>query len=232
MLRGNRVREAERRAKARAEQDERRRRTGYIGSATEIASAVRLELRQREYAAHLVAFGRQYNFQGQFRLAALTGVVRRTVQRYRARLESEGLIATQLLYPGDMLDDQRAPVNRLQFVRDVSGLIALAGTEPRAPRRSRKPQPLASTAIARPPETPAERMDPDEIRRYVQESILGAPPTRGGRTPAAPERPPVRVPDGCPATIDPREIDQWERDTESLERWREYDRDRDRPPPD
>lgn len=243
-LRGNRAQQSDKRARKRREQDERRRRTGYVGSAVETAQIVRAELRGRgyshgaqEYGAHLVANGGQYNFQGQFRLAQLTGVVRRTVQRYRVQLEADGLIASQLLHAGDMVDGMRAPTAHMQVVRDVSGLLALALRQPK-PKAS-KPQPLERTAIAA-PATAEERVSAEEIARYVRESILAVSPVEAARrveharraTQRKPISEPVRVPDGCPTTIDPAEIDQWDQDTLSLELWHEWRRQRERPPPD
>lgn len=219
-LRGNRAQESDKRARKRREQDERRRRTGYVGGAVELAQIVRSALRLRgyshgaqEYGAHLVAHGRQHNFQGQFRLAQLTGVVRRTVQRYRAQLEADGLIASQLLHAGDMIDGMRAPTSHVQVVRDVSGLLALAQREPKR-RAPAQPKPLASTAIATPAQ-PAP-VSSEEIARYVRESIAGA------TTRIPTERPAVAVPAGCPATIEPGEIDQWEREWDWLEWRREH----------
>lgn len=221
-LRGNRAQESDKRARKRREQDERSRRTGYVGGAVETAQRVRSALRLRggytageqEYAAHLVAHGRQYNFQGQFRLAQLTGVVRRTVQRYRARLEADGLISSQLLHPGDMCDGMRAPTTHLQVVRDVAGLLALAQRQPKR-REPPKPKPLASTGIAA-PAPGADQVSSEEIAAFVRESIAAA----ATRLPAEP--PPVPVPPGCPETIEPSEIDQWEREWDWLEWRREH----------
>lgn len=227
-LRGNRARESDKRAQKRREQDERQRRTGYVGSAVETAQRVRSALRLRgryslgcqEYGAQLVAHGRQHNFQGQFRLAQLTGVVRRTVQRYRAQLEADGLIVSQLLHAGDMIDGMRAPTSHVQVVRDVSGLLALASAQP---KRRETPRAIAPTdAIATPAPSPAaDQMSAEEIARFVRESL--AEPKR-----PITERPTVPVPPGCPEQVDPSEIDRWEREWD----WLEWRRQHERPPPD
>lgn len=145
-LRGSRAAAAERRAKARAEQAERVARTGFAGGDPELGHAVVFELLARgyrpavaRYAGHLASAGR-WNFQGNPRLAELTHRSLRSVQRYRAQLEADGLIRSYCLEPGDMVEGQRAPVSRPQIVREVLaralGLERIARTP--APPRTRK----------------------------------------------------------------------------------------------
>lgn len=167
LLRGSRQRQREARQRARAEQAERVRWTGFAGSAPELGHAVALELRQRGYSAalaafggHLCAVGGNWNFQGNPRLAELIGRSVRSAQRYRAQLEADGLLRSYLLEPGDMIDGQRAPVLRPQVVRDVSILRGL----------------VAERMAKRPLKSPLKRRSKAERRAAARAAALVAPP--------------------------------------------------------
>lgn len=161
-LRGSRAAAAERRAKAYAEQAERIARTGFAGGEPEVGNAVRFELLERgylpavaEYGAQLASVGR-WNFQGNPRLASIVRRSLRSVQRYRAQLEADGLLRSYCLEPGDMIDGQRAPVSRPQIVREV--LIRAAALE----RIARRPAPPRTRA-----ERQAQRRQNTRARRIV-----------------------------------------------------------------
>lgn len=78
------------------------------------------------WAAHAAAVRTRHNFQGNPRLARLSGYSLRTAQRARAWFERRGLIRSELLCPGDQLPGMNRPVRRYMIVRDVSELQQLA----------------------------------------------------------------------------------------------------------
>jgi hypothetical protein len=234
--------------RSRKRQRELLRQTGFAGGYAELGHAVAYELSRRgyhpsiaSYGGHLCAVGGRFNFQGNRRLSALMRRSLRSAQRYRAQLEADGLIASGTLEAGDMIDGHRAPLSRAHVVRELSGLLALAnaptqGRNAGAPIPPKPAQPRTPTgpSAAEVPRTvvPMTAADWERVQASAPEWLRTALPSDAApRTPRRPiTDPPVRVPPGCPATIDPKEIDQWDRDTESLEAWHERQRRRPDPP--
>jgi hypothetical protein len=199
------------------------------------------ELRARGYApavasygGHLAAVGGRWNFQGNPRLAALVGRSLRSVQRYRARLEADGLLRSWCLEPGDMIDGQRAPVSRAVVVREVTNLCAPAlerlATRRSPPRRTkgqRRQRERARAIVAPPPASPApltvEEMLAAAKRPGVATWVAEALQGQGRGNP----RPPPRA-DRAPCS--PEELDAIDAELRELER-RQRERERARPPP-
>lgn len=237
LLGGNRAEASARRSSARAEQDERWRRTGYVGSDVEAATAVRLELRRRRYSqgaqnygAQLVSHGNAWNWQGQWRLSELCGMSRRSCQRYRKRMQDDGLIDSYLVRAGDMIDGQRAPVTRTHVVRYVRPLIDAAQPRRRREplRRRGEPRQKTKRERRRPPAVlaplPRKRdsapVEPAEIIRFTASIAPTAP--------AASEQPWVSIAPE-PAELDDQELDELDRELASLDSLESY-RARWRPP--
>ena len=210
------------------------RRTGYATPQAELGHSIVLTLRELGYpltvahvAGQLGAVGTAYNWQGNVRIAALIGRCERTVQRARARLEADGLIRSELLLTGDMIDGQRAPVRHPQVVRDVSRLQRLARArestrETTAPRKGKR----RPSAADMPPPTsePAqqERMTPADYLKLGEAHPEYASFLHEMAAAAAKRAPPNA------ATIDPDRIDEYDRVTIELERLLEQRRERER----
>jgi hypothetical protein len=147
------------------------RRNGFVGADAELGNELVVALRRRadrfplshlarRIAGQLAAVG-EFNFQGVWRIAKLVGCHRRTVQRARKELERFGLIESVLLHAGDKLPSQRAPVWRLQVVRDcreLRGIVRrgarLTYAESMRPRPSRAPSAAERPAPSSPPSSP------------------------------------------------------------------------------
>lgn len=189
-------RERERRAKRLAEQRERQRATGFAGGNAELGHVAAFEAsrlgyapRVAQYIGHLCSVGTEWNFQGQIRLAQLMDCSVRSVQRYRARLEDDGLIKSYVLLPGDMVEGQRAPVRRPHVVRNIAPLrrIALACMPARqspTPRRDPRSGTGRDRAGRRPAVLPPlQTMSAEELpsvaagaEPWLRASILGTQP--------------------------------------------------------
>lgn len=219
--------------RARKRQRELLRATGFAGGHAELANIVAYELARRKvppsvasYAAHLCSVGGRYNFQGNPRVSRLMRRSLRSAQRYRAQLEAAGLLRSNTLEAGDMVEGQRAPVSRPQVVRDLSALRAFALGAPRrddppaAPAPAKRPRPSSGLSAAAVP-VPSPALTPDELRTRAAAWLAANPlASAAPRTPRRPlTDPPVRVP---PDGLDPQELADWERDTESLERYLEW----------
>lgn len=244
-LRSSRAAAAERRAKAYAEQAERIARTGFAGGEHEVGNAVRFELLERgykppvaEYAAQLASVGR-WNFQGNPRVASILRRSLRSVQRYRAQLEQDGLLRSFCLEPGDMIDGQRAPVSRPQVVREVlcreAALERLARRPcPRRTRQERQAQRRQNTRARRivtapapsPAPLTAEQMLEAANRPGVETWVALAVAEGQGRSP---RRPPPRVDPAPPSS--PEELDALDDELRELDRKQREQRERARPPP-
>jgi hypothetical protein len=70
----------------------------------------------------LCAVGGANNFQGNARIAAIHRYSTRTAQRARKDLETDALVRTFLLKPGEQLPEQRVPVRMFVTVRNVVSL--------------------------------------------------------------------------------------------------------------
>lgn len=231
------------RDKSGREQVQRKRASGFPGHAAELGHRVVWRLRRRGYshtvaqlAGHLVSVGGPWNFQGNRRLGKWIGRCDRTVRRARARLEADGWIRSFLLLPGDKVSGQRAAVVRPQVVRDVSRLerlAAIAGLHSDTARRASHTPPASSprrsTAAEVPPPPPAPEATADEL-----EALGRARPEFArffAELAAAKRRSVVKPPPNAanpPPT--PTEIDEWDRETERMERaQREPERGRDPP---
>lgn len=216
--------------RARKRQRELLRTTGFAGGYAEQGHIVRYELARlgylpsvADYAGHMCSVGGRFNFQGNARLSRLMGRSLRSAQRYRAILEADGLLSSHTLEAGDMIDGQRAPVSRAQVVRDLSGLQALAIGAPqrKPPHRRNRGTPKSSAAEVPPVEVEA-RLTAQELEAGIARWMRANPLANAAPRTPRPSSDPVRVPPGCPVEIDPAEIDQWDRDTESLERYLEW----------
>lgn len=212
------------------------RRTGFATPQAELGHAVVIALRELGYpltfaavAGQLAAVATAYNWQGCARIAAIVGRHKRTVQRARARLEADGLIRSELLLTGDMIDGQRSPVRHPQVVRDVSALQRLArareASRATTPPRKGKRRP----SVADMPAPAPEPMTADDLR-----ALGDAHPEFaaffGEMAAAAAKKAPPKPPPNA-ATIKPGEIDAWERETAERERMLELERERVRGPP-
>lgn len=217
LVRGSRAQQRERRAKTLAEQAERQRLTGFGGGHAELGHAVAFELRRRGYSPSIASYGGQlcsvggtWNFQGNRSLARLVARSVRSAQRYRARLEADGLLRTYFLEPGDIVDGQRCPVSRPQVVRELSllrGLVTASRVHrpPPAPRNRRQRREAARAAalvapVAAPPPASVEQLQ--ELAARAAEPWVGRAILEGlGLAPKhapAPQRPLPR--DAAPVT--------------------------------
>ena len=227
--------------KSREWQREQLRRTGFATTQAEMGHAIAWALREAGYpltvaqiGAQLGAVGTAYNYQGNVRIGAIVGRHERTVQRARARLEADGLLRSELLLTGDMLDGMRAPVRHPQVVRDVSALQRLARAREHA--RPQQPAPRRGKANRRPsaadapaPAPAPAPMTPDELRALGDAHPEFAAFFGEMAQAAAKRGPPKPPPDA--ATIEPGEIDSVERDIAKRERMIELERERVRGPP-
>jgi DNA-binding Lrp family transcriptional regulator len=211
--------------------------TGFATEQAAIGHEVIGVLRRRGYpltvaivAGHLAAVGTGYNWQGNARIGEVVGRSERTVQRARARLEEDGLIASYLLLTGDKVDGQRAPVRHPQVVRDVSQLQRLARqrlmranpSAQRPPRTSKRRRP--SAAERTPPQEPMTAADWAKLgEAHPEFSAWTRDMAAAGEKTTRPERPPPNA-----ANVTPEEIEEWERVTPELERKHEQ---RERAPP-
>lgn len=217
-------------------QREQVRRTGYATPQAETGHAIAFALREAGYPITIALIGGQlgavataYNFIGNVRIGALVGRHERTVQRARARLEADGLIRSELLLTGDMIDGMRAPVRHPQVVRDVSALQRLARAREHArtqqPPRKGKRRPSAADAPA-PAPAPAT---PEELRAigdaHPEFAVFFGDMAQAAAKRGAPKPPPDA------ATILPGEIDDAERDIAERERILKLERERVRAPP-
>ena len=212
-------------------QREQFRRTGFATPQAELGHSIVLALRELGYpltvaqaAGQLGAVATAYNWQGNNRVAQLIGRHKRTVQRARARLEAEGLIRSELLLTGDMLDGQRAPVRHPQVVRDVSALQRLARARdaarhvdpPRSQKRKRRRAGPSAAEVLAPvePMTAADFAARGEAHPEFAShfAVLAAAAARREAAEAA-----RRAPKDA-ATIKPGEIDDADRRTAELER--------------
>jgi hypothetical protein len=233
------------RAAKRQRQRELLRTTGFAGGYAEIGHTVTFELRQEgyhpsvaRYGGHLAAVGGRFNFQGNRRVAEQMGKSVRSTQRYRAQLEKDGKIVSGTIEAGEMVEGMDTPARRAHVTRDVSRLRALAlskqaqGRNAGAPIPPKPAQPRTPTgpSAAEVPRTvvPMTAADWERVQASAPEWLRTALPSDAApRTPRRPitEPEPPRVP-----AIDPKEIDQWDRDTEALEAWHERQRRRPDPP--
>jgi hypothetical protein len=207
-----------------------------------VGHAVVAELLERGYSREVAAYGGhlasagRWNFQGNPRLASLVGRHLRSVQRYRALLEADGLLRSFCLEPGDMIDGQRAPVSRPQIVREVlvraAALERLARRAP--PRRPTKAQRRQNTRARRlvtapapsPAPLTAEQMLEAANRPGVETWVALAVAEGQGRS----QRRPPRVDE--PPPVSPAELDELDAELRELDRrQRERLRERARPPP-
>lgn len=217
-------------------QENQRRRTGYCTPQAELGHAITAEMLARGYhptiaqvAGQLGAVATAYNWQGNARIADNVGRCKRTVQRVRARLEADGLIRSELLLTGDMIDGQRAPVWHPQVVRDVSALqrLARARDAVRAPHRKSKRRPSAADVPNRPPPTSEPAHDAmtaadhlalgeahPEFSAFFSDMATAAAKHGAGKPP------PTTI---APPEIDPSDIDAVELDIERRERERGRD---------
>ena len=214
--------------RAREWQRDQIRRTGYATPQAELGHAIALALRERGYpltvahvAGQLGAVGTAYNWQGNARIAGVLGRSKRTVQRARARLEADGLIRSELLLTGDMIDGQRAPVRHPQVVRDVSRLQRLArardaARETNRPRKGRRRRSAAEVPAPSPlpPTSPATAID------------LLAMAADPNRSPDAAFFLLEQARAAWHERIDPERIAEWERMTAELEQRLEQRRER------
>ena len=219
-------------------QREQLRRTGFATPQAELGHAIAWALREAGYpltvaqiGAQLGAVGTAYNFQGNARIGAIVGRHERTVQRARALFERHGLIRSELLEPGDMLDGMRAPVRRPQVVRDVSALQRLARARDHArtespPRRGKATRRPSAADAPAPAPAPATA---DELRALGDAHPEFAVFFGEMAQAAAAKRSPPLPPDA--AKIEPGEIDAVERDIAERERMIELERERVRGPP-
>lgn len=198
-------------------------RTGFATDKAELGHAVVNAMRRRGYpvtvasvAGHLAAVGTAYNWQGNARIADLVGRSERTVQRVRARLEDEGLIASKLLLTGDMIAGQRSPVRHPQVVRDVSRLQRLASVRQaalHAPTRTSKRR--RPTAIEVPPPPPQEEMTAEGFEQLARDKPEFATFLRIQAEAKRRQGPPPPPQNAAHITSD--EIDEWERATATAE---------------
>jgi hypothetical protein len=218
-------------------------RTGFATMQSELGHAIAFALREKGYKPTVAQIGGQlgavataYNFQGNTRIGVIIGRHERTVQRARALLEADGLLRSELLLTGDILDGMRAPVRHPQVVRDVSALQRLAKSReqerkatPPTPRRG-KGQRRPSVADAPPaPPSAATPMTPEDFRA-IGEAHPEFAWFHGEMAQAAATRTTPKPPPGA-ATIDPTEIDAAERDIAERELILERERQRVRAPP-
>jgi hypothetical protein len=218
-VRGTREQQRERRATTLAEQRERQRLTGFGGGNADLGHAVAFELRElgyhpaiARYGGELCSVGGGWNFQGNRRIAALMKRSVRSAQRYRARLEADGLLRSFCLEPGDIVDGQRCPVSRPQVVRDLTSLRGLVAAReaqrPRPPQRQapqrrnarQKRQAARAAALVTPPTAgpPASVEQLQDVAARAAEGWVGRAILEGlGLAPkrsAAPQRPPEQAP--------------------------------------
>jgi hypothetical protein len=194
------------------------RRSGFIANA-EGAHVVQDELLKRglphsaaAWAGHAVAVGGRYNFQGNARLSGFMHRSTRTAQRARRLLEELGLIKSFLLLTGDMVPGQRSPVAHPQVVRDVSALQALAisigAARSDMARRRKKASARPSVADVPKPATA------DELQELAARAAPEFAAFFHGMAAAR------RAPPNAPQHVDPREVDEVEREIADLERSR------------
>ncbi|HSE01056.1 MAG TPA: hypothetical protein VLB72_10020 [Burkholderiales bacterium] len=221
---------------SRAWQADQLRRTGYATPHPELGHAVTFALREAGYSvtfAHiggqLAAVSTAYNWQGCARIAAIVGRHKRTVQRARARLEADGLLRSELLLTGDMIDGQRSPVRHPQVVRDVSALqrLARARAAARSTQPARRGKRRPSAAHAPQPSPAPAPMTAAELRA-LGEAHPEFAAFFGEMAAAAAKRQP---PPPAAAKIEPGEIDAAERDIAERERQLKLERERVRGPP-
>lgn len=194
-------------------------RTGFVANGAD-GHRLLWELRRRRaprsfalWCAHVAAVGSPYNYQGQPRLATLTGYCVRTCQRARLWAERRGLIRSLLLMPGEKLRSMRAPVNRPVVVRYVAELQELGrlGASYTPPHRRRRKPSAAELPRTEPGVSSAEIDAVIERLRYT-----ASPPSSPERAPIEPISP---SDDAAPIpAIDQTEIDAWDRQTAELER--------------
>lgn len=192
-------------------QREQIKRTGFVQN-SELGHSVYFALRRRGYprivalvGAHLAAVGTPYNWQGCARIAQIIGCSKRTVQRARAWLESDGLITSHLLLTGDRIEGQRAAVWHPQVIRFVARLQRFGAPRMRAPERRRRK--ASAAEVSHTDETTHEEPVSNAVMiAYAAE--LAAADKR--------ERKPPR--DAAPVV--PSEIDTWDAETNELERAR------------
>lgn len=212
------------------------RRTGYATPQAELGHAISYALREAGYPLTIAQIGGQlgavataHNFIGNVRIASIVGRHERTVQRARARLEADGLLRSELLLTGDMIDGMRSPVRHPQVVRDVSALQRLARAREQArtqqPPRKGKRRPSAADA---PAPAPAP-MSPDDLRALGDAHPEFAAFFGEMAQAAAKRGTPKPPPDA--ATIEPGAIDEAERDIGERERILKLERERVRAPP-
>jgi len=132
-------------------------------------------------AGQLAAVSSAFNWIGLPRAARLCWRALRTLQRYRARLEADGLLKSFTLEPGDRLAGMRAPVRRPMTVRDVSRLQELGQRR----LRGLAVPPARPPSAAEPPAPPSTYAAGIPRRRVPLE-----PPA----TPPPPPRRPVAEP--------------------------------------
>jgi hypothetical protein len=204
-------------------QREQLRRTGYATAQAELGHSIAYTLREAGYSPTVAQIGGQlgavataYNFIGNVRIGAIVGRHERTVQRARALLEADGLIRSELLLTGDMIDGMRSPVRHPHVVRDVSALQRLARAREHArtqqPPRRGKRRPSAADA---PAPAPAP-MTPDDLRA-LGEAHPEFAVFFGDMAQAAAKRGTPKPPPNA-ATIDPRQVDMWDAETQRRER--------------
>lgn len=199
-------------------------RTGFPGH-SEIGHAVVWRLRRRNfsrgcalYAGFLAAVGSTKNWMGNPRLAKLTGFSVRQVQRFRRQLEDAGLIRSESLEAGDLLDGMRAPAWRPWTVRDVTPLQQLAAAALAPERKPRKP---SAAEVSHTVETTrATAADFGELAARVAPEfatffhVMAASAAKREQTKKAPAAP---LPADA-AAVDPSELDRIDRELAELSR--------------
>lgn len=212
-------------------QREQLRRTGFATPQAELGHAITLALREAGYpltfahiAGQLGAVATGYNWQGCQRIAQIVGRHKRTVQRARARLEADGLIRSELLLTGDMIDGQRSPVRHPQVVRDVSKLQRLARARESSRRTPAPPRKGKRRPSAADMPQPVQAATADDLRA-LGEAHPEFAAFFGDMAAAAAKKVPPKPPPNA-ATIEPGEIDAVERELRELERQRERERER------
>lgn len=227
-------------------QKELQRCTGFAGEWYELAHTLVDELRKLSrftdsalwFAGQLVAHGGIWNFEGNRKLSELSGWSERTMQRDRKALEDAGLIKTYRLEPGDRVPGMKRRVRRHTVVRNCSGLLALVSRKRFTPRRGKKaraataadrrttPSKDFGVAVRVPSTPPVETVQAclQKGPEWLTDVFVGMLASMQPTPAPAPQRPHVEP--RKPACVDPTEVDEWEDETERLER-----EPRQRPPP-
>lgn len=166
-----------------------------------------------QYAGMLAAVGSRKNWMGNPRLAKLCGISVRQAQRYRRELEDAGLIRSESIEAGDLLEGMRAPAWRAWVCRDVTALQQLAAAALAPERKPRKP---SAAEVSHTGETTraataedfgelAVRVAPEFASFFHEMAASAAKRERPKKAPAAP------LPADA-ANVDPNELDELDRE--------------------